>query len=126
MEGSTVINFTTGSTANVLIVQSTWSTHTIKFDGQELPIASATTPANSKDVRLYTMTDVTAGSHQITRGSGESGILYIEVETEGSTGITTPQNTSVNNGSAYNLSGQRVSPSYRGIIIKNGKKFVHK
>lgn len=126
IESSTVINFTTGSTANVLIVQSTWSTHTIKFDGQELPIASATTPANSDGVRLYTMTDVTAGSHSITRGSGESGLLYIEVETHGSTGITTTKATTKGDGSAYNLSGQRVGPDYRGIIIKNGKKSIQK
>lgn len=127
MESSTVINFTTGSTATVLIVQSKWGDNkTIKFDGQELPIASATTPANSDGVRLYTMTDVTADSHSITRGSGESGLLYIEVETHGSTGITTTKATTKEDGSAYNLSGQRVGPDYRGIIIKNGKKFVHK
>ena len=26
----------------------------------------------------------------------------------------------------YNLSGQRVNDTYRGIVIKNGKKFVQK
>ena len=127
MEGSTVINFTTGSTATVLIVQSTWGDNkTIKFDGQELPIASATTPANSKDVRLYTLTGVPAGDHSITRGSGESGLLYVEVRTEGTTGIATVLPTTESEGPAYNLSGQRVSSSYRGIVIKNGKKIVVK
>lgn len=30
----------------------------------------------------------------------------------------------VNNGAIYNLAGQRVSDSYKGIVIKNGKKYV--
>ena len=32
----------------------------------------------------------------------------------------------VNNGAIYNLSGQKVDASYKGIIIKNGKKFINK
>jgi len=27
---------------------------------------------------------------------------------------------------AYNLAGQRVSNSYKGIVVKNGKKFIVK
>ena len=30
------------------------------------------------------------------------------------------------NGYTYNLSGQRVGPDYKGIVIKNGKKYVIK
>lgn len=30
----------------------------------------------------------------------------------------------VNNGAVYNLAGQRVSDSYKGVVIKNGKKYV--
>ena len=30
------------------------------------------------------------------------------------------------NGSAYNLSGQKVSDTYKGIVIKNGKKYLMK
>ena len=126
MEGTTVINFTTGSTATVLIVQSTWSNHTIRLDGEDLPIASATTPANSKDVRLYTITGLPAGAHSITRGSGESGLFYIEVRTEGTSGIVSTSAAVTSDGSVYNLSGQRVSPSYRGIVIKDGKKVINR
>ena len=126
MEGSTVINFTTSSPATVIIVQSTWSEHTIKFDGTALAIASATTPAKSNGVRVYTLTDVPAGAHSISRGSGESGLLYIEVQTQGSTGITTTQTTSTSNGAIYNLAGQKVDASYKGIVVKNGKKVVIK
>ena len=30
------------------------------------------------------------------------------------------------NGARYNLSGQRVNDSYKGIVITNGKKFIMK
>ena len=125
IESSTVINFTTSAPATVIIVQSTWSDHTIKFDGTGMAIASATTPDKSTGVRVYTHTDVSAGAHSISRGSGESGLFYIEVSTQGSTGITATQATPQNTGAVYNLSGQRVSPNYRGIVIKNGKKIIY-
>ena len=31
-----------------------------------------------------------------------------------------------NNGSIYNLAGQKVSASYKGLVIKNGKKYIQK
>ena len=38
--------------------------------------------------------------------------------------IATDQND--NTAPAYNIQGQRVSPNYRGIVIKNGEKRVVK
>ncbi len=88
METSTVINFTTTATATVTIVQSTWSNHTIKLDGTALDTLMTTKPEGSAGVRVYTVSGVPAGSHQITRGSGESGVLYIAVVTES---VTNPK-----------------------------------
>lgn len=127
MEGSTIINFTTKSAATVTIVQSTWSTHTIKLDGTELDVASATTPAGSTGVRVYTV-DIGAGDHQIARGSGESGLFYVEVSVTGTTGIKTVGNgyAVANDGNIYNLGGQKVGEGYRSIVIKNGRKIIQK
>lgn len=98
MEGSTLIQFTTSLPANVLIVQSTWESNnvkqTIKFDDVELPISSATTPSGSTGVRLYTLSEVESGTHKITRGSGESGVFYVEVQT-----LTDIVDDSINEGS---------------------------
>lgn len=95
LNSSVNIQFTTLYHTKVYIVQSVWEEQgkeeygedsnktykrTIKFDNEELPIVSATTPADSKNVRLYTL-DVSAGTHSITKGSGESGLLYLEVKT---------------------------------------------
>ena len=125
MEGSTLIEFTTKSTATVTIVQSTWSEHTIKFDGNELSLSYAVTPTNSEGVRAYTIDGVGAGDHQIARGSGESGIMYVEVKTGGTTAIHTPSFSKMD-GAAYNVSGQRVGSGYKGLVIENGRKRINR
>lgn len=82
MEGATQISFTSLATSTVIIVQSTWSANTIKFDGAELAVADAEAGTGC---RIYTIADVEAGAHSITRGSGESGLLYVSVEYTGAT-----------------------------------------
>lgn len=77
MEGSTKIGFTTSVASTVTIVQSTWSDKTIKFDDEELAVNDAT---EGTGCRIYTLTDVAAGDHVISRGSGESGLFYVKVE----------------------------------------------
>ena len=89
MEGTTKVLFTTSLTSSVTIVQSDWESkdvehgtpQTIKFDGNELTSANA---VKGTGCLIYTITDVAAGDHTISRGSGESGLFYVEVE-EGTT-----------------------------------------
>jgi hypothetical protein len=80
MEGSTKILFTTTATSTVTIVQSTWSSATINFDGTELNVSNA---AAGTGCRIYTLNDVAPAAHNITRGGGESGLFYISVEYTG-------------------------------------------
>ena len=80
MEGATRIEFTSTATSTITIVQSTWSENTIKFDGTELTITDAVAGTGC---RVYALTDISAGSHSITRGSGESGVFYVSVEYTG-------------------------------------------
>ncbi len=57
--------------------------------------------------------------------TGEVKVLTFSFS--GATGIekvNTPQE--VNNGAIYNLAGQQVNKNYRGIVLKNGKKFLNK
>lgn len=77
MEGSTKILFTTTEESTVTIVQSTVSSNTIKFDGNALSVDDA---AEGTGCRIYTIENVAAGDHNITRGSGESGIFYVKAE----------------------------------------------
>lgn len=60
--------------------------------------------------------ETTAGSKLAINFGGETtGISKVATEQ------TAPENTAM-----YNLAGQRVSNSYKGIVIKNGKKFINK
>ncbi len=127
MEGTTVIAFTTTATATVTIVQSVWSTHSLKFDDQELTAASATTPTGSQDVRVYTLAGVAPGSHEIRRGSGESGVFYVTVVTDGATGIsaaTTDTRTNTRTNTLRSLGGRPVTAGYKGVVIKDGRKVM--
>ena len=127
MEGTTLVQFTTTApTSTVLIVQSTWSDYTLKFDGTELDVNSSTTPAESEGIRLYTIAGIGSGTHKIARGSGESGLFYVEVREAGTTSINTIMTNCSQNATIYNLSGQKVNASYKGIVIVNGRKVVIK
>lgn len=52
--------------------------------------------------------------YSINIGGGTTGIGQVEVE------------KAAENGAIYNLAGQRVDASYKGVVIKNGKKYVNK
>lgn len=52
--------------------------------------------------------------YSINIGGGTTGIGQVEVE------------MAAENGAIYNLAGQRVATSYKGVVIKNGKKYVNK
>ena len=52
-------------------------------------------------------------------------VLVIEVENGGATGITSAA-TVVTNAPAYNLAGQQVDASYKGVVIKSGQKLIQK
>lgn len=82
MEGATSVSWSSSASSTVTIVQSTWSSNTIKFDGVELAVADAESGTNC---RVYTITGVNAGEHSMTRGSGESGVFAITVEYTGAT-----------------------------------------
>jgi hypothetical protein len=51
--------------------------------------------------------------------------MYLAVD-EPTTGINKIPVKVVNNGVRYNLAGQKVDKSYKGIVIENGKKFIQK
>ena len=62
--------------------------------------------------------------YQFTPGASISG--YTPTDPTGVEAITTKSNTWNANAPMYNLSGQKVDKSYKGIVIQNGRKFVNK
>lgn len=60
-------------------------------------------------------------------GAESSVDEYYPTVTKPTAGIKSPfVHAAANNGLAYNLAGQRVSDSYKGIVIVNGRKMIRK
>ena len=59
-------------------------------------------------------------------GEQQCVIIYIEYHYGDETGVNTVNEFKTANSDAiYNLAGQKVDSNYRGIVIKNGKKFLY-
>jgi hypothetical protein len=80
MEGATLVQWTATAESKVTIVQSNWSSNTIKFNGEELDVASA---AEIDGGLVYTIENVQPGTHAITRGGGETGLFYVRIDYTG-------------------------------------------
>jgi hypothetical protein len=85
LESSSEISFTTEAKSKVILVQSLASngTNYFGFDKNYLSVADRVDDATN-NVGVYTLNDVAAGTHTVTRGTGETGILFIRVEEEAS------------------------------------------
>ena len=64
------------------------------------------------------------GTYYILAAGTKLGFYGFKYEVGTSTGISSIEATSAQNGKTYNLAGQQVSSSYKGLVIKNGKKYV--
>lgn len=75
------------------------------------------------------LTDKADGTYTVTaicvpfKDKPDLAIITMEV-TSGINGIVSDK--AAKNAPVYNLSGQRVDSSYKGVVIRNGKKFVNK
>ncbi len=67
-------------------------------------------------------------SFKMSRSKAATNIFLTKlvITSGGSTGISTLKTVRVDNGAIYNLAGQKVENGYKGLVIKNGKKFVNK
>ena len=63
------------------------------------------------------------------QGSADRGARLNVIWADGSedaTAIQTVKKANIENGAMYNLSGQKVNASYKGVVIKDGKKMIQK
>lgn len=83
MEAQTQVSFTCTGSVTVTVLVSTYDTAcegnvangTIKFDNAE-----QTTPSSTSDgYKEYRIENVAAGTHTITKGTGQAGVFYIRV-----------------------------------------------
>jgi hypothetical protein len=86
--------------------------------------------ADDPAVQEYTL-EADAATLNLGRSNGLSSptatwVTLLKVVRETATGIQEIPVKVINNGAIYNLAGQKVNESYKGIVIKNGKKFIQK
>lgn len=104
IQGGTSISFKTAATSKVTIVQSLgggtssankYANADVKFDGTNLGTTNRVDD-NTNGVGVYTISNVALGEHKISRGTGETGILFIQVDEEAATTtqLATPTITS--------------------------------
>lgn len=94
--------------------------YNIYLDGKL--VGTSTTPT-------FTINSITAGTHTVgieaVYTSGKSKIVTTTINTATGIEAVCTNKTDVS-APAYNLAGQRVSSTYRGIVIQNGHKFIRK
>ena len=136
--GEAVILKTTNATDYTITLTPTTTASTGDFDGNALTYkAEAGTVANAyvlgyvagdgNGLGFYHYTaSLPAGSIYVTAAGGGAKALRIVVDGE-ATGIAAPEVAEkAEDGVLYNLNGQVVTEDYKGIVIKNGKKFYNK
>lgn len=98
-------------------------TGAIKADGTQYGFTSKSgTPAFAQ---VKSGQDIPAKKGYIVL-NGASAAKYSICFDDEATGIHTIEAASAANGAMYNLAGQRVDKSYKGIVIVNGKKYLNK
>ena len=76
-----------------------------------------------QDVKVKATADVAI----INETAGGFGIQSVTISGGGTTAISNVEaSASAKASTLYNLAGQKVSDSYKGIVVKNGKKYLNK
>lgn len=96
-------------------VTSEGEVYVLYTDGQFHPAQTGAIPAGKAYLKG---TDVPTEAHSLT--------LVFESETTGVESLNIDHSTFTIDAPMYNLAGQRVTKSYKGVVIQNGKKFINK
>ena len=67
-----------------------------------------------------------AGGVYVEALASAKGRLSISIGIEGTTTIMGVESTDAAQENVYNVAGQKVNATYKGIVIKNGKKYLNK
>lgn len=98
-------------------------------DAIEVDLGNADGEGNPKKDKVYPVIEVAvkAGTVAVTYPTNSLNFYGFEF-VSGSTGIqqTIAPAKVVENNVIYNLAGQKVNENYKGIVIKNGKKYIQK
>ena len=83
-------------------------------------------PTTFEDQEWLVPADLTAASDIQIYNTNGCHIYYITVTEPGTAGVANIAVAESENAPMYNLQGVQVDENYKGVVIKNGKKFINK
>jgi hypothetical protein len=98
------------------------------FSNHSYDVTALSTETNGEctlQLNLYNIGFIKEGV-MTKKEMGLANIIINGVITNTDTGISTPVTLTTDDTPMYNLQGQQVDSSYKGIVIKNGKKYLQK
>ncbi len=104
---------------------------TLTIDGSEPPITmndgSETTCSGKTeaDAVVFSATATKGGTAKIKETAKGMRVYSISIKSS-TTGIQNVKAAANNDGEIYNLAGQKVNENHKGIVIKDGKKYMNK
>ena len=126
-----VLEFAVSGPSDIYLVMTTSNS----TDAKQLTLSALETGA--EELATVETVDLEAGKvvGKTVKYTGKAGKLFIypnggvnlydiKVTGDASTGISNIEAASAKQGKTYNVAGQEVSASYKGLVIKNGKKYV--
>ncbi len=119
----------TGGTANPDNLLEVAVTPVIDHVVGETIILSKESPVNKRYYKLDPITIDATGKNVVFRvGANNSQLNLMYVRIEGEPGVNAVEGVAVEatDAKAFNLLGVQVDENYKGLVIKNGKKFVQK
>ena len=117
MESSTVITITPTYSGTVTLIfggSTSPANQKIKLDGKEV-----TLDANGQ----YSFQATAGRSYELRKASVQI-FLYLILLPSSTTDIHAGESYTNHQGNMYNLAGQRINGNYKGVVIKNGKKYI--
>ena len=103
----------------------------VSVDGTEvanevLPVTGATATEDKWETQIINIS-LPAGKHTLTLKNTQSAIVKLNaLRLALTTGVQTINREPLTENQTYNLAGQRVGNDYKGIVVKNGKRYIKK
>ena len=134
--GKVLVYVRTGSNTatdrNIVLTQNETELYNqVVLESSKVLVKGLDSKEPEKETNVYPVieVDVTEGTLAIaypTNSLNFYGFQFVPTGSEPITGIQTVKADDAATGASYNLAGQKVGESYKGVVIKNGKKVVIK
>ena len=115
---------------NVVLTQDgTVLLNKVILESEAVTISMTGSDGAAKDTKVFPVISVAVkkGDVAITYPTGSMGFYGFELVASGTSGISNINaSEAANEGATFNLMGQKVESNAKGLVIKNGKKFINK